>query len=138
MWSSGVQCSSPIKCLRAQVYTRLTERLGLSDHLLVLNVMLSKIATNLKVYGACDDVVTATLALFQVQHSLPWDVMPVLTEHLSAGKSFGHVASDSSPCCRLSVLLFETFGRLKHLNRAVCLPHSMDFSERCSEQALTV
>lgn len=61
------------------MYTRLTERLGLSDHLLVLNVMLSKIATNLKVYGACDDVVTATLALFQVQHSLPWDVMPVIT-----------------------------------------------------------
>ena len=28
--------------------------------------MLSKIATNLKVYGACDDVITATLALFQV------------------------------------------------------------------------
>lgn len=50
----------------AQVYTRLNERLGLNDHLLVLNVMLSKIATNLKVYGACDDVITATLALFQV------------------------------------------------------------------------
>jgi hypothetical protein len=49
------------------VYTRLSERLGLSDHLLVLNVMLAKIATNLKVYGACDDVVTPTLALFQVR-----------------------------------------------------------------------
>ena len=51
----------------AQVYTRLSERLGLSDHLMVLNVMLSKIATNLKVYGACDDVVTSTLAFFQAR-----------------------------------------------------------------------
>ncbi len=50
-----------------QVYVRLSERLGLSDHLLVLNVMLSKIATNLKVYGSCDEVITLTLGLFQVQ-----------------------------------------------------------------------
>ncbi len=54
--------------LYVQVYTRLAERLGLSDHLLVLNVMLSKIATNLKVYGSCDEVITLTLNLFQVQH----------------------------------------------------------------------
>lgn len=120
------------------MYTRLTERLGLSDHLLVLNVMLSKIATNLKVYGACDDVVTATLALFQVQH------LPAMGhgacdyyEHVSAGKALSHVALGSSPCCRLSVLLFETFGRLQHLHCTVCLPHSMDTQGRCSEQALT-
>lgn len=50
----------------AQVYTRLSERLGLSDHLLVMNVMLSKIATNLKVHGSCDEVITLTLNLFQV------------------------------------------------------------------------
>lgn len=49
-----------------QVYVRLSERLGLSDHLLVLNVMLRKIATNMKVYGSCDEVITLTLALFQV------------------------------------------------------------------------
>ncbi len=49
-----------------QVYVRLSERLGLSDHLMVLNVMLSKIATNLKVYGSCDEVITLTLNLFQV------------------------------------------------------------------------
>lgn len=33
---------------------------------MVLNVMLSKIATNLKVYGSCDDIITQTLNLFQV------------------------------------------------------------------------
>ncbi|CAL8462392.1 g1925 [Coccomyxa elongata] len=49
----------------SKVYVRLSERLGLSDHLLVLNVMLSKIATNLKVYGSCDEVITLTLGLFQ-------------------------------------------------------------------------
>ncbi len=49
-----------------QVYTRLQERLGLKDHAMVLNVMLSKIATNLKVYGSCDDIITQTLNLFQV------------------------------------------------------------------------
>ena len=51
---------------RAQVYTKLQERLGLKDHAMVLNVMLSKIATNLKVYGSCDDIITQTLNLFQV------------------------------------------------------------------------
>ena len=50
-----------------QVYTRLSERLGLADHLMVLNVMLGKIATNLKVYGSCDDVITLTLNLFQAR-----------------------------------------------------------------------
>ena len=49
------------------MYTRLNERLGLADHLLVLNVMLGKIATNLKVYGSCDDVITLTLSLFQAR-----------------------------------------------------------------------
>ena len=72
---------SPLLCvqMRCQVYTRLSERLGLSDHLLVLNVMLAKIATNLKVYGACDDVITPTLALFQVIPLLPVHCMCPLT-----------------------------------------------------------
>lgn len=65
--------------MRCQVYTRLSERLGLSDHLLVLNVMLAKIATNLKVYGACDDVITPTLALFQVTPLLLMHWMCLLT-----------------------------------------------------------
>lgn len=49
-----------------QVYTRLSERLNMSDHLMVLNVMLGKIAINLKVYGSCEDVIALTLSLFQV------------------------------------------------------------------------
>ncbi len=53
-------------CVR-QVYTRLNERLGLADHLLVLNVMLTKIGTNLKVFGSCEDVIEQTLTLFQAR-----------------------------------------------------------------------
>jgi exportin-7 len=50
----------------SKVYTRLNERLGLSDHLMVLNVVLGKIATNLKVYGAAEEIIHLTLNLFQV------------------------------------------------------------------------
>ena len=39
----------------------------MTDHLMVLNVMLSKIAINLKVYGSCEDVIALTLSLFQVR-----------------------------------------------------------------------
>uniref|UniRef100_A0A7S1SV05 Exportin-7/Ran-binding protein 17 TPR repeats domain-containing protein n=1 Tax=Tetraselmis chuii TaxID=63592 RepID=A0A7S1SV05_9CHLO len=49
----------------SKVYTRLNERLGLSDHLMVLNVVLGKIATNLKVYGAAEEIIHLTLNLFQ-------------------------------------------------------------------------
>jgi len=49
----------------SRVYQRLKEKLGLGDHLAIVAVMLGKIATNLKVYGGCDDVVNATLTLFQ-------------------------------------------------------------------------
>ena len=34
-----------------QLYARLSELLGLQDHLLVLNVIVGKIATNLKCYS---------------------------------------------------------------------------------------
>ncbi|KAL4457497.1 hypothetical protein ABPG75_012362 [Micractinium tetrahymenae] len=49
----------------SKVYLKLNERLGLSDHSTVLNVMLSKIATNLKVFASCEEVVEQTLTLFQ-------------------------------------------------------------------------
>eukprot|EP00951_Prasinocladus_malaysianus_P012227 scaffold91009_cov49-Prasinocladus_malaysianus.AAC.1 len=49
----------------SKVYTRLNERLGLNDHLMVLNIILGKIATNLKVYGSADDIIHLTLSLFQ-------------------------------------------------------------------------
>ena len=54
-----------------QVYTRLSERLNMNDHLMVLNIMLGKIAVNLKVYSSSEDVIQQTLSLFQVRpHSL--------------------------------------------------------------------
>jgi hypothetical protein len=48
-----------------QVYPRLSERLGVKDHVMVLNIMLQKIATNLKAFASCEDVVSHTLNLFQ-------------------------------------------------------------------------
>ena len=80
----------------AQVYTRLNERLGLNDHLLVLNVMLSKIATNLKVYGACDDVITATLALFQVPLAVDRD----------AFRSCADIHEEQTIICAIELLLW--------------------------------
>ncbi|GLJ18772.1 hypothetical protein SUGI_0335220 [Cryptomeria japonica] len=47
-----------------QLYSRLSELLGLQDHLMVLNVIVSKIATNLKCYTQSEDVIEHTLALF--------------------------------------------------------------------------
>jgi exportin-7 len=55
----------------SKVYTKLQERLGLSDHLALLNLMLAKIATNLRVYGKAEELVHATLNLFQVHCCSP-------------------------------------------------------------------
>ncbi|GJN01164.1 hypothetical protein PR202_ga18408 [Eleusine coracana subsp. coracana] len=48
-----------------QLYARLSELLGLNDHLVLLNVIIGKIATNLKCYSECEDVIGHTLSLFQ-------------------------------------------------------------------------
>ncbi|KAF3327052.1 exportin-7 isoform X1 [Carex littledalei] len=47
-----------------QLYTRLTELIGLNDHLVLLNVIVGKIATNLKYYTECEEVIEHTLNLF--------------------------------------------------------------------------
>ncbi|KAL1811235.1 hypothetical protein ACET3Z_021300 [Daucus carota] len=47
-----------------QLYARLSELLGLHDHLLLLNVIVGKIATNLKCYTESEDVIDHTLSLF--------------------------------------------------------------------------
>ncbi|XP_020224285.1 exportin-7-A [Cajanus cajan] len=47
-----------------QLYTRLSELLGLHDHLLLLNVIVGKITTNLKNYTKCKEVIDHTLNLF--------------------------------------------------------------------------
>ncbi|KAL5715586.1 hypothetical protein ACHQM5_017387 [Ranunculus cassubicifolius] len=47
-----------------QLYARLSELLGLHDHLLLLNVIVGKIATNLKCYSESEEVIDHTLSLF--------------------------------------------------------------------------
>ncbi|KAK4339080.1 hypothetical protein RND71_040542 [Anisodus tanguticus] len=46
-----------------QLYARLAELLGLHDHILILNVIVGKIATNLKFYGESEEVISQTLNL---------------------------------------------------------------------------
>ncbi|KAL7197787.1 hypothetical protein ACSBR2_020331 [Camellia fascicularis] len=48
----------------SKLYTRLSELLGLHDHLLILNVIVGKIATNLKCYAESEEVINHTLSLF--------------------------------------------------------------------------
>ncbi|URE41774.1 hypothetical protein MUK42_06737 [Musa troglodytarum] len=47
-----------------QLYLRLSELLGLHDHLVLLNFIVGKIAMNLKHYPQCEDVIEHTLSLF--------------------------------------------------------------------------
>lgn len=49
----------------SKVYTQLSERLGLHDHLMVLNETVRKITTNLQCFVHCDRVVEASLNLLQ-------------------------------------------------------------------------
>ncbi|KAG2671972.1 hypothetical protein I3843_13G016500 [Carya illinoinensis] len=48
----------------SKLYARLSELLGLHDHLLLLNVIVGKIATNLKCYTESEEVIDHTLGLF--------------------------------------------------------------------------
>ncbi|XP_070680794.1 uncharacterized protein [Malus domestica] len=48
----------------SRLYARLSELLGLHDHLLMLNVIVGKIATNLKCYTENEEVIGHTLSLF--------------------------------------------------------------------------
>ncbi|XP_062227824.1 uncharacterized protein LOC133926086 isoform X2 [Phragmites australis] len=48
----------------SKLYARLSELLGLNDHLVLLNVIVGKIATNLKCYVECEDLIDHTLSLF--------------------------------------------------------------------------
>ncbi|XP_061360451.1 uncharacterized protein LOC133304431 isoform X2 [Gastrolobium bilobum] len=50
--------------LSSKLYARLSELLGLHDHLLLLNVIVVKIATNLKYYTKCKEVIDHTISLF--------------------------------------------------------------------------
>ncbi|KAF6163853.1 hypothetical protein GIB67_024708 [Kingdonia uniflora] len=48
----------------SKLYARLSDLLGLHDHLLLLNVIVGKIATNLKCYTESEEVIDHTLGLF--------------------------------------------------------------------------
>ncbi|XP_062092059.1 uncharacterized protein LOC133797942 isoform X2 [Humulus lupulus] len=48
----------------SKLYARLSDLLGLNDHLLMLNVIVGKIATNLKCYTESEEVIDHTLSLF--------------------------------------------------------------------------
>ncbi|CAA3005622.1 exportin-7 isoform X1 [Olea europaea subsp. europaea] len=48
----------------SKLYTRLSELLGLHDHLLLLDFIVRKIATNLKCYTMSEEVIDHTLSLF--------------------------------------------------------------------------
>ncbi|KAJ4968827.1 hypothetical protein NE237_015528 [Protea cynaroides] len=48
----------------SKLYARLSELLGLHDHLVLLNVIVGKIATNLKCYTESEEIIDHTLSLF--------------------------------------------------------------------------
>ncbi|KAG9129345.1 hypothetical protein Leryth_016632, partial [Lithospermum erythrorhizon] len=48
----------------SKLYARLSELLGLNDHLMLLDFFVRKIATNLKCYAECEEVIDQTLNLF--------------------------------------------------------------------------
>ena len=49
----------------SKVYGPLKEHVGISDHLTALDIIVTKIATNLKVFPQCEELVNLTLTLFQ-------------------------------------------------------------------------
>jgi hypothetical protein len=89
----------------SKVYTKLQERLGLNDHLALLNVMLTKIATNLRTYGKAEELVHATLNLFSVGG----------VQRACGGAAAGMVAWRDQlrawPVARLHVWLLLVWGR---------------------------
>lgn len=56
--------------LLQQLYARFSELLGIHDHLLLLNVIMSKIATNLKCYTEVKFISSCSFAIFMVIVSL--------------------------------------------------------------------
>jgi len=49
----------------SKVYVQLSERMGLHDHLMVMNLTVTKITMNLKCFAQCEKVVEASLNLLQ-------------------------------------------------------------------------
>ena len=51
----------------SKVYGPLKDHVGIQDHLTALDIIVNKIATNLKVFPQCEELVDLTLTLFQVR-----------------------------------------------------------------------
>ncbi|WMV09109.1 hypothetical protein MTR67_002494 [Solanum verrucosum] len=64
-----------------QLYTKLAELLGLHDHLLILNLIVGKIATNLKFYRESDGVISQTLNLMLEMASGQREEFPFLGDY---------------------------------------------------------
>lgn len=63
----GSPIMTPTECIvssKLKAYLRMFERLGLGDHTVVVNMMVTKIGNNLKFWGEVEVVISKTLALF--------------------------------------------------------------------------
>ncbi len=130
MFRCVTYASLPAKSLlprQKQVDTRLGERLGVKDHLAVLNVMVQKIAVNLKAFAACEEVITHTLALFQVRWTPKHRLIDVLTvQHTTLGMlQDPHLRSQALPdsCCLVFRVPLESGGVCRFVKTRTSLLH---------------
>eukprot|EP00889_Picochlorum_renovo_P000192 jgi/Picre1/27222/NNA_000191.t1 len=101
----------------SKVYTRLREKCGIADHIAVMNALLGKICFNLKVYGSCEEVINATLGLFQDLAAgymsgkvmLKLDAVSMLLQHHTS-EYFPFLSCAPNSKCRTTYYL--TLGRL--------------------------
>eukprot|EP00249_Psilotum_nudum_P023856 c29008_g1_i2 orf=146-1945(-) len=100
-----------------QLYARLSELLGLQDHLMVLNVIVGKIATNLKSYTQSSDVIEQTLNLFQ-ELAAGYMSGKLLLKLDAVNYILGHHTREHFPflddfsCSRNRTTFYFTLGRL--------------------------
>ena len=101
----------------SRVYQPLSERLGLRDHLAVLNACVAKMSSNLALFAACPPVVEASLGLLSdlatgfmsAKMLLKLDAISVaLANHSEA--SFPFLGAPAN--ARSRTLFYETLGRL--------------------------
>ncbi|XP_072984276.1 uncharacterized protein [Typha latifolia] len=100
-----------------QLYSRLSELLGLQDHLVLLNVIVGKIATNLKCYTECEEVIEHTLSLF-LELASGYMTGKLLLKLDSIKFIIGHHSRENFPfleeyrCSRSRTTFYYTLGYL--------------------------
>ncbi|WJX11071.1 hypothetical protein P8452_01723 [Trifolium repens] len=100
----------------SKLYARLSELLGLHDHLLLMNVIVGKIATNLKYYTKCKVVIDLTLSLFLEMASgymtgkllLKLDIV----KHIISNQREQFPFLENWECFRSRTTLYYTIGML--------------------------